>query len=271
MHLDASEPGKVRRALCGWLAVDTSNDVSRVTCKVCLSALQRGRAKRGETLETVLVALAPRADAPPRITPQVWAASCRGGEHRRCGVCELCAWERQAAMWHHAAPWTRFEQVLAPERPRWPSLSAALIAYAEWMVGEMHAPSALGGILERIKRGETGGEVGVPRDSAPVRSVDDVDAVRRALEAAYPDHPLGVQLLLLRTEGVAEILAGRAREPMPGYDELAARAGLTARQVQNLVVRGRDAVSAELVRRGVIPRPRIRAQREGGGSCLIRS
>lgn len=269
IHLDASEPGKPRRALCGWTFVDTATDLTAVTCKACLSCLQRGRARSAKSVDHELSALlVPKAGPPPKFTPQLWATICRD---RRCNVCDLCVWERQVELWNHVAPWTdgtRAGVSLQLPGPRWPSLAAALRAYAEWIVHQQQLPSALGGLIDRAKRGAALGGSGVQHDSAPVRSVDDVDSVRRALEAAYPDNPIGVQLLLLRTDGVAEVLTGRPGARTPLYEALAERMGMTAHQVQLLVVSGRQKVTGELVRRGVIPVPRERARSERGLPCL---
>jgi hypothetical protein len=190
IHLDASEPGRPRRALCGWLYVDTTADVSSVTCKACLTALQRGRPRAENPDVQLIAALAPTAGPPPRLTPQLWAASCRGGELRRCGACELCAWERQVAIWAHAAPWTERAEQATEGRPRWANANAALLAYAAWLANEGgYASSALGGLLDRLKRGQTFTARGPVTDARDVRAVVSPRPTaprRRALVSSTP-------------------------------------------------------------------------------------
>lgn len=285
IHLDASEPGKPRRALCGWAFVDTTGDVSHVTCKACLSVLQRGRARSELRLDQQTQALlAPKAGPPPRLTPQLWGASCRGGEHRRCGSCEICLWEREVGKWDHAAPWTR-ETLLAKVDggPRWPSTGAALLAYVEGVAHGHQLASTIGQALERIARGETFGGSMADNEGAVHRRAGELLAVERALEVAYPDggHARITArdarwLLLWRTPGVAAVwdvrrAALKATEPlpMPSYEELAQRHGVTVGDVRSLVRVGRERVTEELLRRGVIPRPRLDGRRKGGAACLM--
>lgn len=283
IHLDASEPGKPRRALCGWSFVDTSTDVSLVTCKACLQVLQRGRSRSERALDQqAQEILAPKAGPPPRLTPQLWGASCRGGEHRRCGVCEICLWEREAGKWNHAAPWSDGP---GEERagPRWPSAGAALLAYVEGVAHGHELASTIGSMLERIARGETFSVGGIPeREGAAHRRAGDLLAVERALEVAYPEgghSKLSAQasrwLLLWRTPGVVAVWDTRKASikasqplPMPTYEELAVQHGLTVGDVRALVRVGRERVTAELVRRGVIPPVRLDGRRKGGDVCL---
>ena len=284
IHLDASEPGKPRRALCGWAFVDTTTDLSRVSCKACLSVMQRGRAAPERDLDRQAQALlAPKAGPPPRLTPQLWGTSCRGGEHRRCGVCEICLWEREAEMWHHVAPWSG---PLGLERhengPRWPSAGAALLAYVEGHAHGHQLASTIGSALERIARGETFGG-GKPEAEGPMhRRAADLLAVERALEAAYPNggHArLAARdcrmLLLSRTPGVVAVwdvrrdtIKARQPLPMPTFEELARKHGVTVGDVRALVRNGRERVCEELVRRGMIPRPRLDGRKKGGDACL---
>lgn len=282
-------PGdKAHAALCGWTYVDVEADVSLVTCKTCLSMLAAGRsaprcgraagratvasAELGQALGDALRATAmPSAGPPPRVTPQIWATSCKGGEHRRCGVCELCAWEREAGLWAAVAPWNRAHQIERPDSaPRWPSLAAALVALVEWERHGRTAPSAFGGMLDCLRRGDLGDGGRSRPDDPLLRRGGELVRVRQALELAYPEEGHGRLsaeqcrgLLLVRTPGVLIAL--------PTYEELAAEVGEPVGELRALVRSGRAAVSAELAKRGLIPREPPRARRRVGvGASAMR-
>lgn len=272
VHLDASQPGQpLRRALCGWLDVDTETDLSKVSCKICLTrsrSAARALAPRerpvsgdelGREVAAALRATAtPTAPAPPRMTPALWAASCRGAEHRRCGDCDVCVWERDAERWAAVAPWNDArERPKRPESaPRWPSLASALVALAEFERHDRAAPSAMGGILDRVRRGEMGTTDSGRSDDPLLRRAGELVRVRQSLEAAYPvgAHEIPAEkcraLLLLRTPGVVP--------EMPGYDALAVLFAVTVGALQALVRTGRRHVSEDLAARGLIPPPRLR-------------
>lgn len=268
MHLVGEKPHSAR---CGWAFVDVETDVSLVTCKVCLSLFREGRtgAARcgrqagpattggasfvGELVTAFAATLAPTAGPPPRMTPQLWAASCQGAEHRRCGACELCAWEREASKWDAVSAWNRTHRLARPESaPRWSSLAAALVALAEWERHDRHGPSAFGGILRRIESGEIGdGGRSRPDDPLMHRAVELV-RVRQALELAYPDGGHSQltagqckDLLMVRTPGV--------EVAVPTYEELSERLGVVEGELRALVRNGRRVLTEELGGRGIIP------------------
>lgn len=281
-------PGdKAHAALCGWTYVDVEADVSLVTCKTCLSMLAAGRsaprcgrnagrvtvasAELGQVLGEALRATAtPSAGPPPRVTPQIWATSCKGGEHRRCGACALCVWEREAGLWAAVAPWNRELRLARPEgAPRWPSLAAALVALVEWERHGRTAPSAFGGVLECLRRGDLGDGGRSRPDDPLLRRAGELVRVYQALELAYPEggHArLSAEqcrdLLLVRTPGVLIAL--------PTYEALAAELGESVGELRVLVRTGRAVVSAELVQRGLIPLEPARARRRAdvGASAM---
>jgi hypothetical protein len=264
-HLDDSRPGQtLRQALCGWLAEDTTDDLTRVTCKVCRRMFATGqrrdspRAARahapgaGEVAEALAAALEPnlrrRADPPPKLDPPSWAASCKGAEHRRCGSCALCEWERWAERLAGA-------EVAAPPlrrpdgSPRWPSSAAALVALAEYERHGRFGASATAGILARIELGPIDG---ITRDEDRLmRRGAELVAVRVALEHAYPEGAHRVPaaklraLLMVRTPGVLS--------PMPTYGALAEELGESVGELRALVRAGRERVQAYLEARGLVP------------------
>lgn len=268
MHL-TSDKGLPHTARCGWQWVDMTNDMSIVTCKSCLTALAAARTtavrggKRATSTEDVQAGiaaafratLAPTAPAPPRVTAALWASSCKGGEHRRCGECELCEWERSAQLWAAVSPWNRRHEIERPlDAPRWPSLAAALLALVEFERHDRSSPSALGGILDRVKRGATGDAGGVARPDDPLlRRAGELVRVRQALELAFPEGKHVVPaakcraILLLRTPGIVEA------KDVPSYEALAALFEVSAGEVQALVREGRKRVADELAARGIIP------------------
>ena len=262
MHLVGDKPHLAR---CGWSYVDVESDVSLVTCKVCLEMFRAGRTAPSrasrqtgstdlarEMVTAFAATLAPSAGSPPRMTPQLWAASCRGAEYRRCGDCDLCLWEREASKWDAARPWNRIHPVRRLEgAPRWPSLAAALIALMEWEQHDRYSPSAMGGILRRIESGEIGdGGRGRPDDPLMHRAGELV-RVRQALERAYPEggHS-GLSagackaVLMARTPGVLGAV--------PSYEELALELGVAEGELRAVVRRGRAVVTEELGGRGLI-------------------
>lgn len=238
-----------RMALCGWPCVDTEPDITKVTCGSC-RRMFRARAVPN-LVEALATTLAPSAGPPPRVTPQLWAGSCRGGEHRRCGECALCLWEREANRWAGVEAWNH---VLRPRRsestPRWGSATAALCELVEWERHGRVGPSAFGGMLWRLEMGQVEGG----RDRADDRlcgRAGELVVVRQALELAYPlgahalSQPRRIGLLLVRTAGVVT--------PLPTYAELSALLGETEGELRALVRHGRAVVALELSTRGLVP------------------
>lgn len=244
-----------RMSLCGWAEVEVETDVSRVSCRSCLAIVTGGRAATtGDFFAATLKAtLAPSADFPPRVTPILWAASCRGALEYRCGRCPLCRWEDQAQRWNAVRPWTVEAKLQAhgtrPNAPRWPSLRAAL---ADLLVHERDGralDSACGRALARLKLGNVPSAAAVTADEGrTIRRAVEVMPVRRALEEAYPEgrHRLSqdmrIALLVVRT----------TMSPPPGYEELAVALGETVGELRALVRSGRAAVSAVLEDKGLI-------------------
>jgi hypothetical protein len=282
IHLDATQPGNVlRKAACGWAGVDVENDISKVTCKSCLAFVASKRSAgstprraggqpvsssdvQAELAAAFRATLAPCAPAPPAITPALWASSCKGGEHRRCGECDLCTWERDAQLWSAVSPWNRRHELARPEgAPRWSSLAAALVAFAEFERHDRCGPSAMGGILDRVQRGAMDAG-GVARPDDPLlRRAGELVRVRQALERAYPEgaHALPAAkcraLLLLRTPGVVAGEKPGTAGTMPTYYALSVIMGVNEGELQRLVRAGRKTVGDDLVRRGLIPAPKV--------------
>jgi hypothetical protein len=293
VHLDRSLPGQEgRTSACGMLFVDTEHDISRVSCRLCIALVVReqeqarshtpagglltGAQLRGHISRALIEARStsdnqePTAGPPPVLTAALWARSCKGGDYGRCRTCELCAWERLAEIWatrsvsaHNDAKRHRLQRPVGA--PRWSSLTAALIALADWQRHDRAAKSASAGILARIEFG--------PLDGGPVREGDPLlDAagefvlVRRCIEEAVP---AGAQGALSREQAVALLLA---RTPgvelaMPPYEALAARFGETVGHLRALVRVLRAHVTEELATRGLIPAPRPLARRARGIAC----
>lgn len=253
---------RVRVSVCGWVEVDCEADVSRVTCKACLAAVSKRRVHgaRAHALgwkaamlgEAIREALTPSADFPPRLTPPVWASSCRAWRGPRCGACVLCLWEAEATRWNAVRPWTevcRRGPILGT--PRWGSLRAALVDLVLWERDGRAVDSAFGRVLSRLRLGELGDDGSAPmRDGRMVRRADDVVAVRKALERAYPDgaHRLSqahrIGLLVVRVAGLLT--------PTPSYEELSAALGESEGELRALVRAGRREVMASLEDRGLI-------------------
>jgi hypothetical protein len=281
VHLDAtreSSPLHLRAALCGFIGVSTTSDASLATCKSCLARLRGDRAPLpgrgpGQLLDTTALAkelhielglgqeptLAPNAGPPPRLTPQLWASSCRGGQ-ARCRDCELCTWQSEVERWSFAAPWSQQHGLSRGEdAPRWGSLSAALVAMLEYERSGRDQASALGGILERADRGETGK---VQRDSRHIpkqlHQGLDVVHVRVALERVF-----STGNYRLSPEDCARALLERTPGLLPEmrtYEALSERYGLDCGELQSIVRRGRQAMEEDLCARGLIPVPRTRAR-----------
>jgi hypothetical protein len=266
VHRDASTPGaRFRKSLCGMVAVDTEVDVSRVSCKLCLARLRapqsapERKGRKGKRLrpgDALAELLAPKADPPPRITPELWAGSCKGGEHRRCGECALCKWEWEANLWGapEVSAHNRVHQLRrAVDAPRWPSLDGALSGLVDFERNGRAGPSASGGILQRIELGPIDG---ITRADDPLmRRGGELVAVRKALELAYPigghaklSHNACRALLVCRVPGILT--------PMPTYEVLATELGVDEGDVRAVVRHGRSIVSLELAERGLIPWPR---------------
>lgn len=268
IHVDATKVGDVgRTSLCGYPAVETTHDIVAVTCRVCLARLRTGHDAHplGDRRKAVSLgalasgisgaivdALRACAGPPPVMTPQLWASSCRGAEGRRCGSCELCRWEREAGIWHAVEPWNKTHVAMVDEdRPRWPSVDAALVAFAEYERHGRHEPSACGAMLDRIRRGQSGGKHRPKRDSRMQMRADDIVHVRAALEVAYPwsGHArLGpntcMMFLLARTAGVLD--------KRVEYNELAEMVLEDVGEIQALVRTGRKRVAEVLVAKGLV-------------------
>jgi hypothetical protein len=274
VHMNNTPAGsEVRMALCGWTAVEVTDDLTLVTCAVCKKRRQqateerqekrmpRGAALSGRDLLLFLqhaaaALLAPMAGPPPRLDPALWASSCRGGEHRRCGSCELCRWEREAEKWAHQEPWRKRHRVRRPlGMPTWPSLASALIALAEWEHHNRFGPSAMGPMLERLRRGAIGDGGGNRPDDPLLARAAEMVPVREALEVAYP---IGRHEVLSQSQCIAALMARTqgVLDKVPPYGELAAELGIALGDLQALVRAGRRVVTIELAARDLIPMPR---------------
>lgn len=283
IHFDATSTGNVaRQALCGFVAVETTSDKTAVTCTVCRRQMGEAgsKAKRGpmreRDLQQLLVEafraapLAPSAGPPPRLNAPLWEASCRGGEHRRCGTCVICVWEREAEKYHFASAWRRTHAARRPAgAPAWPSMSAALLDWVDWQGRGRNAPSAMGFMLDRLRAG-THSDGGASRPEDPMlRRAAEMVRVGQVLDNAYPEAGVLVhnaegatallpraqciQVLLDRTEG--------ARPTLPTYEGLSADFGLagfavTVGDLKAVVRTGRRCVTVELAARGLIPMPK---------------
>lgn len=266
VHLDKSTAAaRYRSALCGMVAVDTEIDLSRVTCKLCLARNRTGvtepakRARKGAAQasddDDLADMLAPKADAPPRLTGPIWAGSCKGGEYRRCGNCELCLWEREADKWAspEVSAHNREHRLRRPEgSPRWSGLNAALVALAEHEQHERVGPSALGGIIARLERGDVSDGGASRPDDPMLRRAGELVAVRQALERAYPE---GGHALLRRGQCMGLLLSRTpgAMPAMPTYERLSEQLGATVGDLRSLVRCGRKLVRGDLEDRGLIP------------------
>jgi hypothetical protein len=162
---------------------------------------------------------------------------------------------------------------LAPKEgaPRWPSLAAALVDFAQWERHDRTAPSALGGILDRVRRGDMGGGGDSQRPDDPLlRRAGELVRVRQALEAAYPDGAHAVSaakckaLLLVRTPGVLE------GEP-PTYYALSVLLDAEEGVLRALVREGRRRMTLELAARGLIPAARERGRPWMGSVSAMRA
>lgn len=281
VHMDNSVAGgRIRRALCGWLDVDTVTDPTAVTCAECKRMMRRasepaaprtrpvqlGKENAGAVLaETLGSLLGLTAGPPPVLTPALWAASCRGAVDGigRCGECALCTWERTQARWRWIEPWTvKHKTKRGPDEPRWKTLGAALIDFYNFEAHGRVAPSATGPQLDRCRAGLIfGGKAGSSgKGSDPLMGrADDLVHVDQALWEAYPEgahtltHGARVDILLARTGGV--------HDPMPSEEALAERHGVTPGDIRGLVRTGRRVVEEELLRRGLLARQRPRGGR----------
>lgn len=297
VHLDGTErSGPLHRSLCGYFNVAVTSDATEASCKVCLALLRRGTRARDHfvpahasndvahllhvALERELPKLAPTAGPPPRLTAPLWDASCRGAEHRRCGDCELCAWEREAERFSFASPWTKQHQLARAEgAPRWGSLNQALLAMLEHEASGRVGRSALGGQLDRLARGDSGGERD-PRKVVrrEVVAANDVVHVQVALERAYADgwEALSAaqcaRVLLERTPGANEVVSTFNGTQIPSenfktepagvtaYEVLAAHYGVGEATLRAVVKQGRRAMTEDLATRGLIPARGLRAR-----------
>jgi hypothetical protein len=288
-HLDASIPGQpLRRAYCGLFSESTETDLTKVDCAMCLRRLrsESGEAKRrpakaitgaelnNDVATGVRAILAPMAGPPPRLDHLTWTQVCKVDDHR-CKNCVVCEHEVQMAIYAHAAPhrYDARHTVLRHDRgPRWGSLNAAIVAYADYEAHDRAAPSATGFMLARAERGDqSDGGKSRPDDPQMARA-DDIVHVRQALEVAYPEgaHAMltsqqCVMVLLARTPGATAALVGRKKpedEPAPDatYEELSERLTVTVGDLKALVKEGRRRMTIELAARGLIPEPRALAE-----------
>lgn len=292
VHFDATRVGGLLRSLCGWtLNITTETHADLVTCKTCQQMIREGReasAERvvapGDMTGAALIAdvasvlpkqdLKPKAGPPPRLTAPVWGSSCKGAEHRRCGSCELCEWERSAALWgsQEVSAWNRQHRLQrSADATRWSSLAAALCALAEFERHGRVGQSASGGILARIELGPIDG---IARADDPMmRRGGELVRVRMALDAAYPDGahrlPSAVRkaLLLARTPGVIPPTPDNPA-PVPTYEQLAEELASTVGELRALVRAGRQSVTSELSGRGLIPEPRPARRGNAGASSM---
>lgn len=104
VHLSAVVRGEPQatRARCGWTHVQTTTDISKVTCKLCqklhaagTTARARERQERSmsDELSDALLEIAgvPAAPPPPRFDPAAWQTVCRPDPEiqNRCGNLSL--------------------------------------------------------------------------------------------------------------------------------------------------------------------------------------
>jgi hypothetical protein len=143
----------------------------------------------------------------------------------------------------------------------WPSVNAALCAWATWKREGPRESSAQGLMLEKMRLGLMGTNAsGSKGEDVNLERAGDLARVEQSLTLAYPEggHAklTAVQckaLLLDRTPGV--------RLEMPEYETIALVLVVGVGELKAVVRHGREVIYEDLLARGMVPRAQVRRQK----------
>lgn len=267
IHYDTGRSdGPLRFGLCSLSGL-VDSDISKVTCKMCQARFVAGNKRPKEKAPSFSASVAdiaqPFAQAyaalldspgmPPRLTPEIWNSTCKGAVHGPCRHCSACERDAEIDRYAFAAPWQK-KHVLRRGGYAWPSLSAALRAWALWKQEGPMASSAQGLMLDKVRDGTLGTNSSAAKgEDVNLERAGDLARVEQALTLAYPDgghaRLTATQcktLLLDRTPGV--------RAEMPSYEECAVLLGVGVGDLKAVVKHGRTVMYEDLLARGLVPR-----------------
>ncbi len=276
VHYDTTKSGDTLKAsLCGMMGIDVEQDISLVTCKMCqarfVAGNKRPAAKPPSFSATAADISQPFAQAyatlldspgmPPRMTPETWNSTCKGAVHGPCRHCSACERDAEIDRYAFAAPWKKQHGIQRAGGWAWPSVSAALRAWATWKQEGPSQSSAQGLMLEKVRDGVLGCNASSAKgEDINLERAGDLARVEQSLCLAYPDGKHATltaaqckTLLLDRTPGV--------RVVMVSFEDMAPLLGVGVGELKAIVRHGRTTMYEDLLQRGLVPRAQARRER----------
>lgn len=271
IHLLDPEADAVGRslqtAICGWTAVDVTEDPMRVTCKRCARTIEkrvfardRVRITWDEAIADVLAVIAgPPVERYPELTPELWASMrcARGQAHCRCIFCRIDEDNCGAR-----AAWDHSQQIRPHRRYGHPfgSVNAALESLLRWQRDGASARSSAGSTQARAQETarlgvEVQTTVRADREDLTTRRATQAVDVERAVHRAYAQQSdrrgLGVG------DCAAVLLDSVSPEAIP-VERWAERFDVTPNAIRGIIKHGRKWVTVSLAASGYIPEPHAR-------------
>lgn len=258
---------ELRAALCGWTAVDCTEDPREVTCKRCARIWTDRHFRRDRVritmaealLDVATVVSGPAVVSYPPLSPDGWRSMrCRMGLER-CR-CEWCLTDEVNA--NAKAEWEQSQQVRPHRRYEFDfgGVNAALELLARWRRDGPSARSSHGSVQSRAQEtARLGTQVQTTRradrdDLVTRRAIQAAD-VERACVYAYQEDSARRGL---RTSEAISVLLSSVVEDAPSPDAWAERLGVSVPAIEGVARHGRKQVKVWLAANAYMPEPRAK-------------
>ena len=257
----------LRTSICGWTAVDATEDPALITCMHCRRIWHkrhherdRVRISMDEALrDVVAVIMGPPLVSYPELTPETWSTMrCRQGlAHCSCGWCQADKANAGAKR-----VWDESQQCRPHRRHAYPfgSVNAALELLLRWKVDGAPARSSQGSLQNRAQEtAKLGASVQTTvrsdrEDLTTKRATQAVD-IESAVRHAYAEEQARRGL---SPDTCASILLDSVDAEGKGAAWWADGLDVTESVVRGVIRHGRKQVTRTLADQEYIPEPRVR-------------
>ena len=256
---------EMRTSICGWTAVEVTEDPALITCMHCRRIWHKRHHERDRVRITFAEALrdiaavisGPRLVAHPELEPEAWASMrCRQGmAHCSCGWCQADKANARAKQ-----EWSESQQVRPHRRYGFPfgSINAALELLLRWKADGVSARSSQGSLQSRAQETARLGAavqttVRTDREDLTTKRATQAVDIEHAVRFAYAE--TGVRRG--QTADVCGTILLDSVDPEGrGAEWWAERLDVSESSVRGIIRHGRKQATRWLADQGYIPEPR---------------